>query len=252
VEVAAIADVVEGAQDSVALEFGTADAYADYADLLARPDIDVVSICTPDSLHAEQAVAALDACKHVLCEKPMTTTIADAAYVLQKVRETGLTFMMCQSYRFTPQFARLKEVLASGILGDVFYADSSYVQDLYFMEDLGPDNWRVKDPQDFYLGGAVHNVDLLRWVIGEIEEVHAYSNHMMPIYPIDENGVSSFRFANGCIGRILFPGLPDEGPLLRRPQRAWLSWRAEDDDAAAGSDQEHRHAGRRYASRGDG
>ena len=203
VEVAAIADVREDALANVAQEHGIADVYTDYRELLGRPDIDVVSICTPDSLHAEQSLAALSAGKHVLCEKPMTTSIEDAATVVQKVRETGLTFMMCHNYRFTPQFVRLKEVLDTGILGDVFYADSSYVQDLYSMESLGPDYWRFKDPQDFYLGGAVHNVDMLRWVIGEIEEVHAYSNHMMPFYPIDENYVSSFRFANGCIGRVL-------------------------------------------------
>ena len=203
VEVAAIADLSQAALDAVAQEFNVADTYTDYTELLARTDIDVVSICTPDSLHAKQALVALDAGKHVLCEKPMTTTTEDAGRVVAKVRETGRTFMMCHNYRFTPQFVRLKEVLDSGVLGDVFYADSSYVQDLYSMESLGPDYWRFKDPQDFYLGGAVHNVDLMRWVLGDIEEVHAFSNHMMPFYPIDENYVSSFRFANGCIGRVL-------------------------------------------------
>ena len=203
VEVAAIADVSQTALDTVAQEFGVADTNTDYTELLARPDIDVVSVCTPDSLHAEQSLAALEAGKHVLCEKPMTTSIDDAAKVVAKVRETGLTFMMCHNYRFTPQFVRLKEVQDTGILGNIYYADSSYVQDLYSMESLGPDYWRFKDPQDFYLGGAVHNVDLMRWVIGDIEEVHAFSNHMMPFYPIDENYVSSFRFANGCIGRVL-------------------------------------------------
>jgi predicted dehydrogenase len=203
VEVAAIADVSEAALESAAEQFGIDSTYTDYAELLARPDIDVVSTCTPDALHAEQALAALGAGKHVLCEKPMTTRLADAAEIVAKVRETGLAFMMCHNYRFTPQFARLKELTETGVLGDVYYADSSYVQDLYSMEALGPDYWRFKDPQDFYLGGAVHNVDLLRWVIGEVEEVHAFSNHMMPFYPIDENYVSSFRFANGCIGRVL-------------------------------------------------
>ncbi len=203
VEITAVADVSEEARERAQQEFGVPSAFADYRDLLSRPDVDAVSICTPDRLHAEQALAALDAGKHVLCEKPMTTSVEDAAAVVRKVRETGLTFMMCHNYRFVPQFAQLKRMAEDGAVGQVFYADSSYVQDLYFMERLGPDYWRLKDPQDFYMGGAVHNVDLLRWTVGEIVEVHAYSNHMMPFYPIDENYVSSFRFANGCIGRVL-------------------------------------------------
>lgn len=203
VELLAVADVSEEARSRAQAEFAVPRVYGEYQEMLEQPDIDAVSICTPDRLHAEQALAALDAGKHVLCEKPMTTSLEEASQVVRKVRETGLTFMMCHNYRFIPQFARLKEMADSGAVGRVFYGDSSYVQDLYFMQSLGPDYWRVRDPQDFYLGGAVHNVDLMRWIIGEIEEVHAYSTHVMPFYPIDDNYVSNFRFANGCIGRVL-------------------------------------------------
>jgi predicted dehydrogenase len=71
------------------------------------------------------------------------------------------------------------------------------------MEQLGPDYWRFKDPQDFYLGGAIHNVDLLRWLLGEIVEVHAFAHHVMPFYPLDDNYTTNFRFAGGEIGRLL-------------------------------------------------
>jgi predicted dehydrogenase len=203
VEVAAIADVDEQALAKARQEFGIRSTFTDYRQAFARSDIDLVSICTPDRLHAEQALFALEAGKHVLCEKPMATSLEDAAQVVRKAKETGLKFMACHNYRFIPQFARVKELVASGMLGDVFYGESSYVQDLYFMEKLGPGYWRLKDPQDFYLGGAVHNVDLLRWIMGEIQEVHSYSTHVMPFYPLDDNYVSNFRFANGRIGRLL-------------------------------------------------
>jgi predicted dehydrogenase len=71
------------------------------------------------------------------------------------------------------------------------------------MESLGTDYWRLRDPQDFYLGGAIHNVDLLRWIVGEVVEVHSYANHGMPFYPLDDNYVSVFRFDGGRIGRLL-------------------------------------------------
>jgi len=203
VEVVAITDVDEEALKKTQQEYGVPFAFTDYREAIYRDDVDVVSICTPDRLHVEQSLFALEAGKHVLCEKPMATSLEDAARVVDKVRETGLKFMAGYNYRFIPQFAKVKEIVASGELGDLFFADSSYIQDLYAMEALGPDYWRFKDPQDFYLGGAVHNIDLLRWILGEIEEVHSYSNHMMPFYPIDDNYVSNFRFANGCIGRVL-------------------------------------------------
>jgi len=202
-EVVGIADVFEPGLKKAQDEYGIAAGYTDYRELLARDDVDVVSICTPDRLHAEQVLAALDAGKHVLCEKPMAITMNDAGAIVRKVRETGLKFMMCHNYRFIPQFEQLKERLDTGILGDVFYADSSYVQDLYAMEAFGKDYWRFKDPQDLYLGGAVHNVDLMLWLLGEIEEVSAYSNDAWKFYPLDENYVSNFKFANGCIGRVL-------------------------------------------------
>jgi predicted dehydrogenase len=203
VEVAAIVDTDKVALEKTRQEFGIQLALSDLNQILARDDVDIISICTPDRLHAEQTLLALEAGKHVLCEKPMATCLEDAVRIVQKVSETGLKFMVGQNYRFVPQFVRLKQLVDSRAVGDLFYGESGYVQDLYFMEQLGPDYWRLKDPQDFYLGGAVHNVDLLRWIVGEIEEVHAYSNHVMPFYSLDDNYVSNFRFANGCIGRVL-------------------------------------------------
>lgn len=203
VEVTAVVDVESNALLSAQREFGIAHGFTDYRQALDRADIDLVSICTPDRLHAEQALAALDAGKHVLCEKPLATRSEDAAAIVRKVQETGRKLMVCHNYRFIPQFARLRQLAQAGEVGELFYAESSYVQDLYFMETLGPNYWRLKDPQDFYLGGAVHNVDLLRWVMGEIVEVHAYATHMMPFYPIDDNYVTNVRFVDGRIGRLL-------------------------------------------------
>jgi len=203
VEVVAIADTDEKALDRARSDFSIPFATTEYQRVLERDDVDIVSICTPDRFHAEQALAALDAGKHVLCEKPLALTLEDASQIVRKAARTGLKFMVGHNYRFVPQFVELKQLAASGAVGDLFYGEGSYVQDLYFMEGLNPDYWRLKDPQDFYLGGAVHNVDLLRWVVGEIEEVHSYSTHVMPFYSLDDNYVSDLRFTGGRIGRLL-------------------------------------------------
>ena len=178
-------------------------AYTDDAQLYEREDLDLVSICTPDRLHAEQALRALRAGVHVLCEKPIATSLDEAAQLLRAVRETGLSFLSGHNYRFVPQFARLKALVEEGAPSDLLLAESCYVQDLYAMESLGPGYWRWSDPQDFYLGGAIHNVDLLRWTMGEVREVHSYATRGMPFYTLDDTYVSNFFFENGSIGRLL-------------------------------------------------
>ncbi len=203
VQVVAIVSRDAERREQAAQEYGIPNAYADHGQALAQEDLDLVSICTPDRLHARQALDALDAGVHVLCEKPIATAIEDAAALVRKVRETGLVFAAGHNYRYIPQFARLKALVDERVVGDLLLGESSYVQDLYAMESLGPDYWRFADPQDFYLGGAIHNVDLLRWVMGEVQEVHAYSNHGMPAYPLDDTYVSNFTFEDGRIGRLL-------------------------------------------------
>jgi UDP-N-acetylglucosamine 3-dehydrogenase len=185
------------------LEYGIPAAYTDDAQLYEREDLDLVSICTPDRLHAEQAQRALRAGVHVLCEKPIATSLEEAAQLVQAVRKTGLSFMSGHNYRFVPQFARLKAMIEAGTVGDRLLGESCYVQDLYAMEARGPGYWRWADPQDFYLGGAIHNVDLLRWTMGEVREVHSYATRGMPFYSLDDTYVSNFAFENGSIGRLL-------------------------------------------------
>jgi myo-inositol 2-dehydrogenase/D-chiro-inositol 1-dehydrogenase len=123
--------------------------------------------------------------------------------LVKAVREAGLLFMSGHNYRFVPQFARLKALLEAGAVGDSLLGESCYVQDLYAMEARGPDYWRWADPQDFYLGGAIHNVDLLRWTMGEVREVHSYAVGGMPFYSLDDTYVSNFVFESGAIGRLL-------------------------------------------------
>ncbi len=202
VRVVAVAGADRDARHAAQREFDIPFAAADFDAILARPEVDLISICTPDRLHASQCLAALAAGKHVLCEKPLAITLEDAE-AIARAANTGPTCMVGHNYRFIPQFARLKQLVAGGAAGEPFFAESSYVQDLYSMERLGPDYWRLKDPQDFYLGGAIHNVDLLRWLFGEIIEVHAYAHHVMPFYPLADNYTTNFRFANGEIGRLL-------------------------------------------------
>jgi predicted dehydrogenase len=127
------------------------DTYADYAALLARPDVGFVDICAPQRYHAEIALAAAAAGKHILCEKPITTVPADAQTVLDAARSAGVTVGVMHNYLFYPEFVAAKRVLDSGELGAVRIAIVNYlgVPDL---PGAGGTSWR-HDP--IAAGGGV-------------------------------------------------------------------------------------------------
>src|SRR6185312_3879961 len=103
-ELVAVADVRLESAEKAAKAYGAEAWYSDYRELLARPDIDFVDICTPEFLHHEQVTAAADAGKHIHCEKPMSPTVAEADSMIEAARRNGVKFMIGHSRRFTPRY----------------------------------------------------------------------------------------------------------------------------------------------------
>ncbi len=101
-ELVAVADIRPEMAEKAAKEYGASAWYSDYRELLARPDIDFVDICTPEFLHREQVVAAAEAGKHIHCEKPMSSTVEEADAMIEAARRNGVKLMIGHSRRFTP------------------------------------------------------------------------------------------------------------------------------------------------------
>jgi len=175
----------------------------DYQDLLARDDIQVIGVFSPDPLHAEHALAALNAGKHVICTKPMCTSVEDAAALVEAVDRTGLTFLVGQTMRFGKEFAEAKRLYDTGELGDITFAEAHYVHDARTFFPLTP--WRQAMPQDLMYGGASHPIDLLRWFLGDVAEVQAYGRKsgLIPDYPYEDVYLINLRFENGATARVL-------------------------------------------------
>jgi predicted dehydrogenase len=177
-------------------------------ELLSREDIQAVSVCTPDHLHGEHAHAALRAGKHVLVEKPMTTTREDAARLVQDVRETGLILLVGQIVHFQPNIRAMVQSYRSGEIGDVWLAESDYISDMrrYYGPD-GQTPWRTdpRAPQDILMGGGSHSMALLMWAMQtQVKQVFAYANHKAePTLPINDCYLVSLLFENGAIGKII-------------------------------------------------
>jgi predicted dehydrogenase len=126
--VVAIAEVNAERGEEAAEKFGVPTLVADYRDLLKRPDIDVVSIALPNYLHAPVALAALKAGKHVMLDKPIATNAADAAKVVNEARKQGLLFMVGQNGRFIAETQTAKQLIAQGVLGDVYHAKTAWTR----------------------------------------------------------------------------------------------------------------------------
>ena len=177
--------------------------------------VDLVSICTPDHLHAGDALAAIGAGKHTLVEKPMVTTRGDAEQIAVALQiNPRVVFGVHHQMRFIPAFVAARDLLQRGELGTLLALEADYLHDMRERATLF-DDWRVR-PEGFQqigLGGLSHTLDLLRWVAAdEIAEVHAYGGHNgWPEYPDIDTMTATLRFRCGAIGRT-FMTIASPGP----------------------------------------
>jgi len=144
-------------------------AYRDIGDALADPEVQVVHVCTPNHLHRAMAQAALEAGKHVICEKPLATTLQDAEALSALAASTGLVATVPFVYRYHPVVREARARIAHGDLGPLRLIHGSYLQD--WLLDPASNNWRVDPAQGgvsrVFADIGSHWCDLVEWVSGE-------------------------------------------------------------------------------------
>ena len=186
-------------------EFGVDFITDSYQELLDRKDIGVIAIFTPCPLHFEQIKAALDAGKHLIVTKPMVTSMDQARQIVSLAESAGRKVLVAQSMRWNSMFLEIHRLFARGDLGKIKLAEAYYVHDMRTVLDRSP--WRYEMPQDLIYGGVCHPADLLRWFLGEVDEVFAYGSHagLEKRYPPDKetNFIISLKYRSGIIARIL-------------------------------------------------
>ncbi|MFM9997180.1 MAG: Gfo/Idh/MocA family protein [Phycisphaerales bacterium] len=142
----------------------------DYDAMLARPDVEIVAIYTPDALHGQHVCRAFEAGKDVICTKPLVNSVADARRVLETGRRTGRRLLVGQSTRFFEPFRRQRAAFERGEIGRVELADAHYIHRMDWYYAKSP--WAAKDTDWVFLGLS-HPIDLLRWYLGPIRRVQA-------------------------------------------------------------------------------
>jgi predicted dehydrogenase len=199
-----------------ARQLGWDEAATDWRDVVCRPDIDLVDICTPGDSHAEIAIAAARAGKAVFCEKPLANSVGDAERMLAAVEKAGVPHMICHNYRRVPAVLLAKRLIADGRLGEIRHFRGTYLQD-WITNPAFPLVWRLKKEHagSGALGDiAAHVVDLARFLVGEIVEVAGdlrtfVKTRPLPGHPrkrgrvtVDDAAAAVARFANGAMGTI--------------------------------------------------
>ncbi|MBM0066699.1 Gfo/Idh/MocA family protein [Alkalicoccobacillus gibsonii] len=182
-------------------------AYTSYEELLANEEVDVVSVCTQNADHAKVSIAAAKAGAHVLCEKPMATSLEEAEAMIQAAADNNVQLMIGHNQRLMPPHVKAKEVLASGRLGKVLTFKTTFGHG-------GPDAWSVQgdtswffDKSKAFVGAmgdlGVHKIDLIRWLFDqEVSEVAAFVETLDKQGDVDDNATCLLRMQGGAIGTM--------------------------------------------------
>ncbi|WP_274649547.1 Gfo/Idh/MocA family protein [Paenibacillus humicola] len=195
----------EGALKAAAQKLGWASCETDWRKLIERDDIDLIDIGAPNNAHAEIAVAAAEAGKHILCEKPLAMNTEEAKRMLEAVNKAGVVHMICHNYRFVPAVQYAKKLIDEGKLGKILHIRANYLQD-WIMDPSFPLVWRLK--KEVCGSGALgdlssHSLDLARFLVGEFKEVNGMMETFVKERPVGEmSGGLSADVKGEAMGKV--------------------------------------------------
>jgi len=202
----AVCDINEGSADILGKKYGV-DIFLDIDSLLekCKEDIDVISICTPNGLHAEHTIKSLKNGYHVLCEKPMAINVQAAGMMIDAAEKANRRLFIVKQNRFNPPVAAVKSLIDNGSLGKIFSVQLNCFWNRNF-EYYKNSAWKGTMKLD---GGTLftqfsHFIDLLFYLIGDIQEAHSFIQNSahQGIIEFEDTGVVIVRFFNGTIGSI--------------------------------------------------
>lgn len=186
-----IVDVTDEIAADAALRFGFEKSSSDWRSVVNDPDIDIIDIATPNHLHAEIAIAAAAAGKHIISEKPLARTGDEAKTMYEAVKSAGIVHMVAFNYRRTPAVALAKKYISEGAIGEILNFRGTYLQD-WSADPDGPLSWRFqkKIAGSGSLGDiGTHVVDLARYLCGEITQVNTQLKTWVKSRPLQAGGV---------------------------------------------------------------
>lgn len=204
--VVAVADRKPELREAIADRYEVGRRYETLEQLLADPAIDLVVIATPDHLHGQHVIAALEAGKHVLSEIPMATSIEECRQIIALTDRTGLKYQMGNQVRYAHCLQDVQRLLRAGDLGEPFYGEGEYLhalsEHIWRREE---DHWRITGPvpQTTLLGGGPHALDTLRWLMNvRFAKVSAFHSAQQTEWSTTHTTVAIYQATNGATAKI--------------------------------------------------
>ncbi len=197
-----IADINDDLAQVAAQRFGYESSTGDWRRLIEDKSIDVVDIATPNHLHLDMAIAAAQAGKHMICEKPLARTAAEAKVMYEAVKGTNLVNMVAFNYRRTPAVALAKKLIAEGRIGNILNFRGTYLQS-WSADPNSPLSWRFQ--KSVAGSGALgdigaHVLDFARYLVGEVTAVNSLLKTYVPERPVQQGGVDQLAAAGKLTG----------------------------------------------------
>jgi predicted dehydrogenase len=198
-KIVAFCDIDQPRAENRAEKYG-ARVYTDYLRLLADPDIEIVDIILPHDLHYPVCKQALEIGKHVLMEKPLTINTSEGLELIDMARQKNLKLMVAENTRFVTAYLETQKLLQNGSLGEIYLIRTLIAgTEIYRMVD--PNNWKGRKQGSgggVIMDAAPHSFYLLKWLFGNIRELRAYANQLIPGSEVEDNAVIVGRTESGA------------------------------------------------------
>jgi len=203
-KIVGVADIDKKSAKQKARKWGAPSWYPNFEDLVKGDDVEAVSVCTPTYTHARISLAAMNAGKHVLCEKPIAMNLSEADEMIRISEEEKVVLQIGHHNRFDPIFEETKEIIDNGTIGRICQVKARQAHGWGWAKGK-PRSWFAEPDKSgggTLLDNGCHLFDLLRWLVGEAETISAYVGRLVYDIQVEDNGVAILQFKNGAIGEV--------------------------------------------------
>jgi len=212
-ELRAVCDVVAKNAEQMAEKYH-ADSYSDLEEVLKRDDVDIMNICLPSGMHEEAAVAAAEAGKHLVIEKPLDITLEKCDRIIEASERNNVKLAVIFPSRFGEPFLRARQAIDEGRFGKLVLGDAQvkwYRSHEYYDSGGWRGTWEM-DGGGALMNQSIHSIDCLQALMGDVESVYARCETLVRKIEVEDTAVAVLKFTNGALGIIegatsIYPGL---------------------------------------------
>ncbi|MBI3911811.1 MAG: Gfo/Idh/MocA family oxidoreductase [Armatimonadetes bacterium] len=204
-QLVAVCDEIPARAEKAAREFEIPRVYTRMEDILADPEVDAVSICLPSGMHSDAVIAASNAGKHVMTEKPIDIHLKQIDEMIAVTRKNGTRLGVIFQRRAAALWQKIRETVQAGKLGRMVLGDAflKYYRSQEYYDSGAWRGTRALDGGGALMNQGVHLVDQLQWIMGPVAQVFGYADHLARNIEVEDTTVSALRYRSGAFGTLI-------------------------------------------------